>query len=202
MDGPAAAAVELPAEHDVISIRNIFARVDLGCRIDLKRVAQNARNAEYHPKRFPAAVMRIKGPRCTASIYASGKMTTMGTHSEADARLASRKFARILQKLGYDARHDGFEIKNVLGVVQTEGMVDLFKLAREHCNFATFEPELFPGLIYRVVKPKVTMFIFTNGKLVLTGARCREHIYEAFEQMQPVIRSYRMHRRPFVGTSE
>lgn len=33
----------------------------------------------------------------------------------------------------------------------------------------SYEPELFPGLIYRMVKPRIVLLIFVSGKVVLTG---------------------------------
>jgi transcription initiation factor TFIID TATA-box-binding protein len=43
---------------------------------------------------------------------------------------------------------------------------------------------LFPGLIYRMVNPKIVLLIFVSGKIVLTGAKVREEIYRAFEVLQ------------------
>jgi hypothetical protein len=71
--------------------RNIVATVNLDCRLDLKTIALHARNAEYNPKRFAAVIMRIRDPKTTALIFASGKMVVTGAKSEDDSRLASRK---------------------------------------------------------------------------------------------------------------
>lgn len=67
----------------------------------MKRIALHARNAEYNPKRFAAVIMRIREPRTTALIFSSGKMVCTGAKSEEDSRLAARKYARIIQKLGF-----------------------------------------------------------------------------------------------------
>lgn len=75
--------------------------VNLGCKLDLKKIALHARNAEYNPKRFAAVIMRIREPRTTALIFSSGKMVCTGAKSEEDSRLAARKYARIVQKLGF-----------------------------------------------------------------------------------------------------
>jgi transcription initiation factor TFIID TATA-box-binding protein len=75
--------------------------VSLGCKLDLKKIALHARNAEYNPKRFAAVIMRIREPRTTALIVGSGKMVCTGAKSEEDSRLAARKYARIVQKLGF-----------------------------------------------------------------------------------------------------
>ena len=67
----------------------------------MKKIALHARNAEYNPKRFAAVIMRIREPRTTALIFSSGKMVCTGAKSEEDSRLAARKYARIIQKLGF-----------------------------------------------------------------------------------------------------
>ncbi|KCZ75103.1 TATA-box-binding protein, partial [Anncaliia algerae PRA109] len=64
-------------------------------------------------------------------------------------------------------------------------------LAFAHSSFCSYEPELFPGLIYRMVKPKIVLLIFVSGKIVLTGAKLRNEIYEAFDNIYPVLTQYR-----------
>lgn len=86
----------------VPQLQNIVSTVNLGCKLDLKKIALHARNAEYNPKRFAAVIMRIREPRTTALIFSSGKMVCTGAKSEEQSRLAARKYARIVQKLGFD----------------------------------------------------------------------------------------------------
>jgi len=86
----------------VPQLQNIVSTVNLGCRLDLKKIALHARNAEYNPKRFAAVIMRIREPRTTALIFSSGKMVCTGAKSEEQSRLAARKYARIVQKLGFE----------------------------------------------------------------------------------------------------
>nr|GMD23154.1 TATA-box-binding protein [Ipomoea batatas] len=124
----------------VPTLQNIVSTVNLDCKLDLKAIALQARNAEYNPKRFAAVIMRIREPKTTALIFASGKMVCTGAKSEQQSKLAARKYARIIQKLGFPAK---------------------FK----------YEPELFPGLIYRMKQPKIVLLIFVSGKIVLTGAK-------------------------------
>lgn len=85
----------------ILCSRNIVSTVNLSCKLDLKKIALHARNAEYNPKRFAAVIMRIREPRTTALIFSSGKMVCTGAKSEEDSRLAARKYARIIQKLGF-----------------------------------------------------------------------------------------------------
>ncbi|EFX04187.1 RNA polymerase 1 and 3 transcription factor complex component [Grosmannia clavigera kw1407] len=173
------------------TLQNIVATVNLACRLDLKTIALHARNAEYNPKRFAAVIMRIREPKTTALIFASGKMVVTGAKSEDDSKLASRKYARIIQKLGFNAKFTDFKIQNIVGSCDIKFPVRLEGLASRHHNFSSYEPELFPGLIYRMIKPKIVLLIFVSGKTVLTGAKVREEIYQAFEMIYPVLQDFR-----------
>jgi transcription initiation factor TFIID TATA-box-binding protein len=167
------------------------ATVNLECRLDLKTIALHARNAEYNPKRFAAVIMRIREPKTTALIFASGKMVVTGAKSEEFCRLAARKYARIIQKLGFPARFAEFKIQNIVGSCGVKFPIRLEGLAFSHGHYSSYEPELFPGLIYRMVKPKIVLLIFVSGKVVLTGAKVRDEIYQAFENIYPVLTEFR-----------
>jgi len=175
----------------VPTLQNIVATVNLDCRLDLKTIALHARNAEYNPKRFAAVIMRIREPKTTALIFSSGKMVVTGAKSEDDSKLASRKYARIIQKLGFDAKFTDFKIQNIVGSCDVKFPIRLEGLAFTHGTFSSYEPELFPGLIYRMVRPKIVLLIFVSGKIVLTGAKQREEIYQAFESIYPVLNEFR-----------
>ncbi|EEP82479.1 TATA-box binding protein [Uncinocarpus reesii 1704] len=150
--------------------RNIVATVNLDCRLDLKTIALHARNAEYNPKRFAAVIMRIREPKTTALIFASGKMVVTGAKNS-----------------GFNAKFTDFKIQNIVGSCDIKFSIRLEGLASRHHNFSSYEPELFPGLIYRMMKPKIVLLIFVSGKIVLTGAKVREEIYQAFEMIYPVL---------------
>ncbi len=175
----------------IIRFRNIVATVNLDCRLDLKTIALHARNAEYNPKRFAAVIMRIREPKTTALIFASGKMVVTGAKSEEFSRLAARKYARIIQKLGFNAKFTEFKIQNIVGSCDIKFPIRLEGLAFAHGHYSSYEPELFPGLIYRMVKPKIVLLIFVSGKIVLTGAKVRDEIYQAFENIYPVLTEFR-----------
>lgn len=136
--------------------------------------------------------MRIREPKTTALIFASGKMVVTGAKSEDDSKLASRKYARIIQKLGFNARFTDFKIQNIVGSCDIKFPIRLEGLASRHHNFSSYEPELFPGLIYRMMKPKIVLLIFVSGKIVLTGAKVRDEIYAAFEMIYPVLSGKRV----------
>uniref|UniRef100_H3C315 TATA box binding protein n=1 Tax=Tetraodon nigroviridis TaxID=99883 RepID=H3C315_TETNG len=175
----------------VPQLQNIVSTVNLGCKLDLKTIALRARNAEYNPKRFAAVIMRIREPRTTALIFSSGKMVCTGAKSEEQSRLAARKYARVVQKLGFPAKFLDFKIQNMVGSCDVRFPIRLEGLVLTHQQFSSYEPELFPGLIYRMIKPRIVLLIFVSGKVVLTGAKVRAEIYEAFENIYPILKGFR-----------
>ena len=98
----------------------------------------------------------------------------LGAKSEQASRLAARKYARVIQKLGFPAKFKDFKIQNMVGSVDVKFPIRLEKLVLSHSQFSSYEPELFPGLIYRMVKPRIVLLIFVSGKVVLTGAKHRK----------------------------
>ena len=103
-------------------------------------------------------------------------MVVTGAKSEDDSRIAGRKYARTIQKLGFNPRSMHFKIQNIPGSCDTKFPVRLEWLASRHHHFSSYESELFPGLIYRMIKPRIILLIFVSGNIVLTGAKVREEI--------------------------
>ncbi|AEA38688.1 TATA binding protein of transcription factor IID (nucleomorph) [Cryptomonas paramecium] len=184
---------ELAKANEVIpDIQNVVATVNLGIQLDLKRIAIKARNAEFNPRRFAAVIMRIREPKTTALIFSSGKIVVTGAKSEDTSRIACKKYTRIIQRLGYGhAKFLNFRIQNIVASCDVRFPIRLESLAHAHNQFCSYEPELFPGLIYRMINPKVVLLIFVSGKLVLTGAKQRKDIYQAFSNIYAVLCLFR-----------
>jgi transcription initiation factor TFIID TATA-box-binding protein len=144
------------------TVQNVVSTVNLAVKLDLKVIGLHARNAEYNPKRFAAVIMRIRDPKTTALIFGSGKVVCTGARSEDESRLAARKFARIIQKLGFDVKFTEFKIQNIVGSVDVGFPIRLEGLQSSHTHFSSYEPELFPGLIYRMVQPKIVLLIWKD----------------------------------------
>lgn len=178
--------------HGIVpQLQNIVSTMNLCCALDLRKIALQARNAEYNPRRFAAVIMRIREPRTTALLFRSGKVVCTGARSEIQSRIAARKFARIAQKLGYDAKFTDFKIQNIVASCDVGFSIKLESLALNHSQFSCYEPELFPGLVYRMVQPCILLLVFVSGKVVLTGAKVREDIYKAFNNIYPILKKYR-----------
>lgn len=172
-------------------LHNVVATINVGCQLDLRDIVGKARNVEYNPKRFAALIMRIRTPKSTALVFSSGKVVVTGAKSEANCRLAGRKFTRILQKLGYSAHFTDFKVQNLVATSRTDFPIRLEGLLLKHQSFAHYEPELFPGLIYRMLKPKVVLLVFVSGQIVFTGAKEYGEIEKALRNILPVLREFK-----------
>lgn len=150
-------------------IHNIVSTVNFGCQLNLSNIASRVRNAEYNPKRFRAIIMRIFDPRTTGMIFSSGKMVCTGARSERSSCLACRKYGRILQKLGYKITFSDFKVQNIVCTIDVKFPICLDKLSLVHSQFSSYDPDFFPALIYRMVKPRTVLLIFVSGKIIIIG---------------------------------
>ena len=174
----------------ILEIQNIVSVTNFDYSLNLKQIVLHARNAEYNPKRFPAVIMRIKEPKSTALIFSSGKMVCTGTKSINDNKIAARKFGRIIQKLGFNIKFKNLKIQNIVGSSNFNFKINLEKFQIDNSKFSCYEPEIFPGLIYKILSPKVTILIFTSGKIVLTGAKEIFEIEETFDLIYNLLINY------------
>ena len=185
-------------------LQNIVSTANLCCKLDLREIALQARNAEYNPKRFAAVIMRIKQPKTTALIFSSGKMVCTGAKSEDESRKAARKFAKIIKSLGFQVEFKEFKVQNIVGSCDIKFKIHLTKLntalgglndkaknQKGRKFICHYEPEAFPGLIYHMTQPEIVLLIFVSGKIVLTGAKQKNEIYEAFDKIYPLLKKYR-----------
>jgi transcription initiation factor TFIID TATA-box-binding protein len=173
-------------------IDNVICSFNLKQDIDLKTIAFRARNAEYNPRKVNAVVLRFRLPRSTALVYSNGKVMVTGSRSEEEARTACKKVAVIVSKCNHpNVRFADFKIENIVASTDVRYPVRLEGLAYEHRASCSYEPELFPGLVYRLLEPKISLLIFVSGKVVITGGRNRDDIITAFKNIFPVLHKYR-----------
>src|SRR4030042_1333069 len=166
-----------------ISIENVVASATLDQKIDLLAIMKVFRNVEYRPKQFPGLVFRLKRPKTATLIFGSGKMVCTGAKSEKQARSAVMTVVKELKKSGIIIiSKPELKIQNIVASVSLGGKEDL-ELAVSKLVKTMYEPEQFPGLIYRMDVPKVVILIFASGNLVCTGAKKEQDVYDAVHKL-------------------
>ncbi len=173
-----------------ISIVNVVATTSLDQKIDLLAIQKVFRNIEYRPKRFPGLVFRLKRPKTATLIFSTGKMVCTGAKSEKLARSAVRKVVRELKKQDVIIlKNPEIVVQNIVASANLQGKIDL-ETAADVLDNVMYEPEQFPGLIYRIRDPKTVLLLFTSGKLVCTGAKSEEMVHEAVAKVYGVLKEY------------
>ncbi len=175
--------LEIPKVEASIRIENVVASATLNQRVDLNAVVKGYPGVEYRPEQFPGLVFRLKRPKTATLIFNSGKMVCTGAKSEKEAKRAVMKVIRELKKSGIIIiGKPELKIQNIVASANLSGLIDLERSAYS-LGRTMYEPEQFPGLIYRMDVPKVVILLFASGKLVCTGAKQEEDVYEAVSKL-------------------
>jgi transcription initiation factor TFIID TATA-box-binding protein len=173
-----------------INVVNVVASASLDQKIDLLAILKVFRNVEYRPKQFPGLVFRLKRPKTATLIFGSGKMVCTGAKSEKMARRAVNKVVRELKNNGIIILgKPTITIQNMVASANLHGSIDL-ETAADILDNVMYEPEQFPGLIYRMKDPKTVLLLFASGKLVCTGAKSEEMVYESIVKIYGVLDDY------------
>jgi len=173
-----------------ISLENVVATATLGQKLDLIAIMKAFQNVEYRPKKFPGLVFRLKRPKTATLIFSTGKMVCTGAKSEKLARSAIRKVVKELKNndiiiLGKPE----IMIQNIVASANLHGKIDL-EMAADIMDNVMYEPEQFPGLIYRMGEPKVVILIFASGKLVCTGGKSAEMVDVAVAKLHGILEDF------------
>ena len=167
------------AEKQKISIENIVASTVLAEKLDLNQVALALDGAEYEPEQFPGLVYRLKEERTAILLFRSGKANCTGAKTIESVQRTIKAVVKKLQKAGLPTiiKEPTITVQNIVAVYDLKNDLNLNAIAITlGLERVEYEPEQFPGLVYRVAEPKVVMLLFGSGKVVCTGAKKEEDI--------------------------
>jgi len=177
----------MPKSKAIITIQNVVASATLNQKVDLNAVVKGYPGVEYRPEQFPGLVFRLKRPKTATLIFSSGKMVCTGAKSEKESRRAVMKVTKELKKGGIIViSKPELKIQNIVASASLGGMIDLEKAAYT-LGKTMYEPEQFPGLIYRMDEPKVVILLFASGKLVCTGAKKEQDVHDAVRKLHGIL---------------
>jgi transcription initiation factor TFIID TATA-box-binding protein len=173
----------MPKTKAIIHIQNVVATATLNQRVDLNAVVKSYPGVEYRPEQFPGLVFRLKRPKTATLIFNSGKMVCTGAKSEKEARRAVMTVVKELKKGGIIIiSKPDLRVVNIVASASLGGKIDL-ELAVSKLGKTMYEPEQFPGLIYRMDEPKVVILVFASGNLVCTGAKREQDVYDVVHKL-------------------
>lgn len=178
-------------EEATYKIENVVATVTLKIpeKIDLNIIARKYADVEYNPERFPGLVMRILKPKATILVFSTGKMVVTGMRRADEAEAVVEKVMKRLHKAKIDVSEPEIVIQNIVASGDLHTNIDL-NLAAVVMEYAMYEPEVFPGLIYRMQDPKTVFLIFSTGRIVCTGGKTKEIVKNAVKKLSIQVREY------------
>ena len=177
----------LPEHEAYINIENVVATATLNQNMDLNSIVRIFPGVEYRPEQFPGLVYRLRKPKTTTLIFGSGKMVCTGAKSESQARKAVTKVVDELKRNGIVIlRKPEIQIQNMVASAGLGGRIDLEK-STYSLRRTMYEPEQFPGLVYRMDDPKTVILIFSTGRLVCTGAKKEAEVHRAVAKLQETL---------------
>lgn len=166
-----------------IEVVNIVVSASLGHDIPLEKMAATLSNTEYNPEQFPGLVIRIKEPKTSALIFSSGKIVCTGARTMANVRESIRKIIKSLEKINVKIKQEPeVKIQNIVAAGSVGMDLNLNVLAMKLDN-TEYEPEQFPGLVYKLPDQKATFLLFSNGKIVCTGTKSEEEVNKALDKL-------------------
>jgi len=173
---------------DSLKIQNIVATASLGKDVPLTKLAKTNPNTEYNPEQFPGLVLRVKKPKSAVLVFSSGNLVCTGTKSIAQVKEVIQDVIRQLKKIGVKVTiTPKITVQNIVASGSIDVNLNLNLLALELEN-TEYEPEQFPGLVYKLVEPNATFLLFSNGKMVCTGTKNRPQLEDSMKQLNKKIK--------------
>lgn len=177
-------------EHKKIIIENVVASTNLDKQIPLDKLLTVLEASEYEPEQFPGLVYRLKEPRAASLIFRSGKIICVGARSVPEVKRAIMEIVKKIKKAGIKVDEEKLKIKieNIVVTVNLGRELNLDELAFS-LEASEYEPEQFPGLVYRLFEPKVAFLLFSSGRIVCAGAKSFSDVKRAISILERKLKS-------------
>lgn len=162
-------------------IENVVATSLLDNELDLPSIALTLEGAEYEPERFPGLIYRLETPKTATLLFRSGKMVCTGAKSIPEVHQAINTVIKRLIAAGVKVSEKvEITIQNLVASTDLGSPLNLNTITVSlGLEKVEYEPEQFPGLVYRMDQPKVVLLLFGSGKMVCTGAKKPDDVKEA-----------------------
>ena len=172
-----------------LKIQNIVATTSLGKPVSLTKLARSQSNTEYNPEQFPGLVLRIKEPKSAVLVFSSGNLVCTGTKSVAQVKQVIDAVIKQIAKIGIKITDKPkITVQNIVASGSIDFSLNLNFLALQLEN-TEYEPEQFPGLVYKLADPPATFLLFSNGKLVCTGTKNKQQLEESMKQLNKNVKA-------------
>ena len=174
-----------------IKIENVVANARITESLDLEYVESQLEEAMFTKKKLPGLVYRTKEPKSAFLIFRSGKVVCTGAKTKEGVRVVMDKLSTDLRGIGIEVEeHPEFKVQNIVASADLGKELNLGAIVMGlELEGMEYEPEVFPGLVYRIKDPKSAILIFSSGKLVITGGKTLDDCKKSVEILLTKLRS-------------
>ncbi|MDD1693090.1 MAG: TATA-box-binding protein [Methanoregula sp.] len=170
-------------------IENIVASGAIADSIDLVELSETVEHCELNKKRFPGAVLRLQNPKITVLVFSSGKVVITGIKSQDDFVHGLDNLIQRMKEAGVTC-HDAPDVAvtNIVCSYDIGKYINLNKVVITlNLEKIEYEPEQFPGLVYRISDPKIVALLFSSGKIILTGGKTMEDVVRGVAFLEQML---------------
>lgn len=185
---------EMAQVHNLVGTSRIYSKLH---KLDLRAISNLLPNAYFEKQKFAAITIRLGEPVCTVLLFTSGKMVLTGCKSVLDCVLASKQVYMCLC-LGFPGMNfilEPIKIQNIVGnahvSLEPGQQLDLQRFYADFNIYCTYQPNMFPGLIYRPADMSVVLLVFFSGKIVITGAKCMSDVHDSWKHFRRLLQAYK-----------
>lgn len=153
-------------------------------------------NIDYEREQFPGLVYRIKDPKVCILLFRSGKAVATGARNKQDIETAFKMMRDDLRKNEFDLFEEKEIITHYHNIVVTSDFSAYLNGSRLNLTklvfglpfqYTEYEPEQFPGLIYKNPTLGVVCLIFSSGRCVITGSKTYEVAVQAEDMLKALL---------------
>jgi len=176
-----------------VSVENVVVSADTGTELDLEAVNSDIQHADFTPDNFPGIIYRNNEPKFTGLLFRSGKIVCTGTTSVSSAKTAVGIMIDELKDLGVPVSNHTASVENIVTTTEFETQFNLSSVAVAlGLENIEYEPEIFPGLVYRNIESGVVILLFSSGKGVVTGASSIEEATRGATQIADTLKEFQL----------
>jgi len=177
--------------YESLKIENIVASGVIADSIDLAEVSKKIPSCELNTKRFPGAVYLIEKPKIASLIFSSGKVVLTGIRDKEALDEGLNLIITSLKKAGVKTfKEPKVAITNIVCSYDIGKYINLNKVVITlNLENIEYEPEQFPGLVYRIRDPKIVALLFSSGKIILTGGKNLDDIKKGLDFLEQKLES-------------
>lgn len=182
----------LPVVHNIVATSQIVSSLPT---LDLNHIHSLLPFSFYDQNKFAAITVRLHEPNCTTLLFSSGKLVVTGCRSWYECVYASLYIANLLRQcvVGNQFTLATCDVQNMVAHVEIpigQGCLDLQRMYAQLAINCTYQRKMFPGLIYRPENSPVVLLCFFSGKVVITGGKTMEDVYNGWSRLWPIMRTF------------